>query len=74
MARASFLALHAHTPLPMAYGMAMSDFDEFVESEPYKDRQAEREARADETEALFGRLNSIIESIGNLARALAGRR
>jgi hypothetical protein len=58
----------------MGYGMAMSDFDEFIESDPNKDRQADREGRALETEALFSRLNSIIEAIGNLARSLAARR
>jgi hypothetical protein len=68
------LTLHAHTPLPDALAVPMSDAARFFESKAWKDAMRAEEGKIKLQTAMLSGINEQIRGIGILVKAVARSR
>jgi hypothetical protein len=68
------LALHGHTPIPMAAQTTPSMARDFFESGPFADHMKGLENTRKTTEALFSSIANVVKAIVSLGKVMAGRR
>lgn len=74
MSLASNISIYSHTSLLDALSLPTSVAKDFFDGAPFEDWKKGREAELKIQSAIVGRLNSVIRSIGILAKISAGRK
>lgn len=68
------LALHGGTAFTLALDLPLSAVRDFYESSAFTSYRKGQEAQQKLTIAVLGRIDNVVRAIGNLGKALAGRR
>lgn len=72
--RAVFLDIHAGTPYPQALALPMSFASAYFESKVHTQHMKSEEGRQRSLNAVLQRIDGVVKAIGELGKALAGRR
>ena len=68
------LSTHGSTPYPAALDLPLSYANAYFETDAYRQHLKVIEAQQKLDVSVVERLNTVIQAIGNLGRALGGRR
>lgn len=74
MAQAVYMDQHTGTSFPAALDLPMSLARAYLESEQHREHVKGAELKARNQLALYARMDQIIKAIGNVGKAIAGRR
>jgi hypothetical protein len=72
--RAVFMDIHAGTPYPDALDLPMSLSRAYFDSKVHTQHQKAEEGRQRNLNVVLQRIDGVIKAIGELGKALAGRR